>query len=230
LFTCFESVYFVVFLWFKIFMRIEKEDIGNRIRMVRENLKLGQEELGRLTKTSKQSVSSYEIGRSYPPLDFLAALAAVGDITIDQIVTGITPAVATDFSPPKSKGEIAATIEPGRKQPNPNQMFSRRPVHPPHGQDEAVPMEDFIDESFSMSEMVTMTIEVLESKTVYRSALASNVRAFHQAVKMEGEMKGVKEEVQKMRAEHRTEMEELKEMIRALGGALPQKRDTAANA
>lgn len=211
-------------------MRIEKEDIGNRIRMVRENLKLGQEELGRLTKTSKQSVSSYEIGRSYPPLDFLVALAAVGDITIDQIVTGVNPPMAADFSPSKTKGEIAATIEPGRKQPNSSQRFSRRPVHPPHAQDEAVPMEDFIDESFSMSEMVTMTIEVLESKTVYRSALASNVRAFHQAVKMEGEMKGVKEEVQKMREEHRTEMEELKEMIRALGGALPQKRDTAANA
>lgn len=93
----------------------------------------------------------------------------------------------------------------------------------------SMPVEDLVDESFSMSEMVTMTIEVLESKTVYRSALASNVRAFHQAVKMEGEMAGVKEEVQKMRAEHRAEMEELKEMIRSLGGALPQKRDTAAN-
>lgn len=81
-----------------------------------------------------------------------------------------------------------------------------------------------------MSEMVAMTVEVLESKTVYRGALASNVRAFHQAVKMEGEMRGVKEELQQMREEHRAEMEELKEMIRSLGGVIPEKREPAANA
>lgn len=41
------------------------------------------------------------------------------------------------------------------------------------------------EEDFKMSDMVTKTIEVLESDTIYRTALASNINAFHQAVRSE---------------------------------------------
>jgi len=41
------------------------------------------------------------------------------------------------------------------------------------------------EDDFKMSDMLTMTAEVLESDTIYRTALASNVRAFHQAVRSE---------------------------------------------
>lgn len=40
-------------------------------------------------------------------------------------------------------------------------------------------------EDFKMTDMVTKTIEVLESDTIYRTALASNINAFHQAVNSE---------------------------------------------
>lgn len=36
-----------------------------------------------------------------------------------------------------------------------------------------------------MSDMLTKTAEVLESETIYRTALASNINAFHQAVQGE---------------------------------------------
>ncbi len=38
-------------------------------------------------------------------------------------------------------------------------------------------------EDFKMSDMLTKTAEVLESDTIYRTALASNINAFHQAVR-----------------------------------------------
>jgi len=41
------------------------------------------------------------------------------------------------------------------------------------------------EDDFKMTDMVTMTVEVLESETIYRTALASNIRAFHQAVRSE---------------------------------------------
>lgn len=47
-------------------------------------------------------------------------------------------------------------------------------------QDELPPAEDF-----KMVDMVTKTVEVLESDTIYRTALASNINAFHQAVRSE---------------------------------------------
>ena len=212
-------------------MTTEKESRGKRVRDIRNRLGLSQEQLGKkLGGITKGSISGYESGDVNPTPEAIIELARIGDVSLDWLLTGHESAggKAMGVSTTK-KGEIAATIEPGNhsgrnRAKSPDRQKAHTQTKPA-----SMPVEDLIDESFSMSEMVTMTIEVLESKTVYRSALASNVRAFHQAVKMEGEMKGVKEEVQMMRAEHRTEMEELKEMIRSLGGAIPQKRDAAAN-
>jgi transcriptional regulator with XRE-family HTH domain len=41
------------------------------------------------------------------------------------------------------------------------------------------------DDDFKMSDMLTKTAEVLESGTIYRTALASNINAFHQAIRSE---------------------------------------------
>lgn len=61
---------------------------------------------------------------------------------------------------------------------------------------EAPPPED----DFKMTEMVTMTVEVLESETIYRTALASNIRAFHQAVRSERTLARLEERVAIMEA------------------------------
>ena len=217
-------------------MRTNKEQIGDRIRQVRKKLGIEQLDLGEKTGASKQTISGYEKGRSYPSYDFLASLSVLAAVSLDWLITGrdfsAVPGAAAAIEQSKKKGEIAATIEPGRSMRD--KLNQGAPPVRQNGVGPSVPEElkraDSIDESFSMSEMVTMTMEVLESKTVYRSALASNVRAFHQAVKMEGEMQGVKEDLRQMRAEHRLEMEELKEMIRSLGGSAPEKREPAANA
>lgn len=81
------------------------------------------------------------------------------------------------------------------------------------------------DEHFSMTEMVTMTVAVLESKTVYRSALALNIRAFHEAVQGEEEMGKVRDEV----AELRKEIRELREDLSVKRTEQAQKRDSQAN-
>lgn len=95
-------------------MKIHKDEMGKRIREIRKRLNIDQDELGRLTGTSKQSVSSYETGRSFPPLDFLASLAKIGDVTVDQIVTGAEmPNQKQGSTAPPNRGEIAATIQPG---------------------------------------------------------------------------------------------------------------------
>ncbi|MBU2538117.1 MAG: helix-turn-helix domain-containing protein [Proteobacteria bacterium] len=211
-------------------MTTEKEIRGRRIRDIRNRLGLSQEQLGKkLGGVSKGSISGYESGDVNPTPEALIKLARMGEVTLDWILTGHDQGENPMAEYQKKNGEIAATIEPGSRAGRNRSSVIEPPSVNALKKTASMPVEDLIDESFSMSEMVTMTIEVLESKTVYRSALASNVRAFHQAVKMEGEMAGVKEEVQQMRAEHRVEMEELKEMIRSLGGQIPQKRDTAAN-
>ena len=51
---------------------------------------------------------------------------------------------------------------------------------PPAAPAEAPPAEEI-----KISDMLTKTAEVLESDTIYRTALASNINAFHQAVRSE---------------------------------------------
>ncbi|GAB6035842.1 hypothetical protein JCM15519_04010 [Fundidesulfovibrio butyratiphilus] len=52
-----------------------------------------------------------------------------------------------------------------------------------------------IEDDWKMTDMVTMTVEVLESDTIYRTALASNIRAFHQAVRSERTLAKLEERV-----------------------------------
>ncbi|KJS02211.1 MAG: hypothetical protein VR65_06075 [Desulfobulbaceae bacterium BRH_c16a] len=87
-----------------------------------------------------------------------------------------------------------------------------RPSHPsPAGQHEPI----------SMPDMVKMTMIVLESETVYRSALASNVRAFYEAVMKEDEMRSLNEKIEAMQHQ----MKRMEEMLLSLGASLPEKRE-----
>lgn len=89
------------------------------------------------------------------------------------------------------------------------------------------------DESWKMSDMIYKTTKILESKTVYRSALASNVRAFYEAVQKEEEMQSVNEKLDTMQQENRAlaeRMVRMEAMLTSLGATLPEeiKRDKIA--
>lgn len=86
-------------------------------------------------------------------------------------------------------------------------------------------------ESFSMAEMFTMTAKILESDTIYRSALSSNIRAFYRSVTQEEEMESVKRKLEKMEQQNEQiseRMARMEELLLSLGAALPEKRDKAA--
>lgn len=54
------------------------------------------------------------------------------------------------------------------------------------------------EEDFKMVDMVTKTVEVLESDTIYRTALASNINAFHQAVRSERTLVRLEERMEQL--------------------------------
>lgn len=65
-----------------------------------------------------------------------------------------------------------------------------------------------------MSDMVTKTIEVLESDTIYRTALASNINAFHQAVRSERTLARIEERMAEWEAKADAMARELSELRR----------------
>jgi len=63
-------------------------NISNTIREQRNKLSLSQEGLGERVYVTRQTISSWENGKSYPDINSLILLSQVFDMTIDNLVKG----------------------------------------------------------------------------------------------------------------------------------------------
>jgi len=63
-------------------------NISRTIREQRNKLSLSQEELGERIYVTRQTISSWENGKSYPDINSLILLSQVFDMTIDNLVKG----------------------------------------------------------------------------------------------------------------------------------------------
>lgn len=61
-------------------------DFGLRIRKLREQRKMSQEELGRRVGRSKPVISNYENNIKIPPLEVLVQIAAIFNVSLDYLV------------------------------------------------------------------------------------------------------------------------------------------------
>jgi len=122
-------------------------------------------DLAHVLGLAQSGVSNAKTRRKIPPAWYITASQLVG-VSVDWLLTG---------KGPMHRGENATATDKATPQPQPP------PAPPPP------------DDEFKMTEMVTMTVEVLESETIYRTALASNIRAFHQAVRSERTLARIEE-------------------------------------
>lgn len=67
--------------------------IGERIQQYRKNLGLSQEELGARLHLSRQTVSLWEKGQTFPTIDNLIRLKEIFGVSIDAMVDGETDEV-----------------------------------------------------------------------------------------------------------------------------------------
>lgn len=63
-------------------------EVGNRIREEREKLGLSQEDLAQQIFVSRQTVSNWETGKTYPDVQSLLLLSNLFDVTVDSLVKG----------------------------------------------------------------------------------------------------------------------------------------------
>ena len=66
------------------------KDIGTRIRAIRRQLKMTQEDLGKILGIEKASISKYEAGETKRglPSEFLVKIAELGKVSLDWLLTG----------------------------------------------------------------------------------------------------------------------------------------------
>ena len=100
----------------------------------------------------------------------------------------------------------------------------------------AAPAPQATAEDWKMSDMLTKTATVLESDTIYRTALASNINAFHQAVQSERMLARLEERVATLEAreerwaQFEARMEELEKENAGLKRRLERQDENTAKA
>lgn len=72
-------------------------EVGNRIREERERIGLSQEALSREVFVSRQTVSNWETGKTYPDVQSLLLLGNLFGVSIDSLVKGDVEAMAKEI-------------------------------------------------------------------------------------------------------------------------------------
>lgn len=63
-------------------------ELGNHIRQHRKDKGLSQEQFAEKIFVSRQTVSNWETGRTYPDVQSLLLMSAVLDVTVDELIKG----------------------------------------------------------------------------------------------------------------------------------------------
>src|SRR5699024_12416871 len=61
-------------------------DIGKKLKEKRQEANLTQKELAEILHVSRQTISSWEVGRTYPDLDILIAISELYDTPLDDLL------------------------------------------------------------------------------------------------------------------------------------------------
>lgn len=67
---------------------MEKENIGNNIKVFRNEIGMSQQELADKMYVTRQTVSNYEKGKSFPDVETLDQLSSIFGVSVEEIIYG----------------------------------------------------------------------------------------------------------------------------------------------
>ena len=70
---------------------MKTEDVGNKIKQLRNKNRLTQAELGKKLGVTYQAISNWENGRNTPDLQILIKIAEVFNISVDELLLLVDP-------------------------------------------------------------------------------------------------------------------------------------------
>lgn len=164
----------------------ESPKLGDRLREVWSGTGLKQDDFAAKLGVTTVTLQNYFKSVRLPSSDFIKQTCFEFSVHPEWLLMG---------SGPMRRGETAK-VAPAPA-PAPAEAFLTAP-----------------QEEFRMSDMLTKTAEVLESDTIYRTALASNINAFHQAVRSERTLARIEERMAEWEAKADAMARELSELRR----------------
>jgi len=179
----------------KIDMELHYEEIIGRLRNF---LGLNDDaKVARALNMTPKALGSHRT-RGSVPLKQLVPFCKEHEVSLDWLLTG---------EGPMHRGELAA-LRKSADSADPGVVTE----FPPGGKRgiPGEPAED--DRTGRISGMLTKTAEILESQTIYRTALASNINTFHQALDTETKL----EQLARDNLDLRNQLSEIKERLAAV--------------
>ena len=111
-------------------------NLGSQILSIRKEKQLTQEEFGQLFYVTRQTVSNWENGKSYPELQILVNISNQFDISLDTLIKGdsqMVKAIDREIAIAKMKHENHSLILlPGQAQVSLYPAY----FHPVHGEEQ----------------------------------------------------------------------------------------------
>lgn len=178
-------------------------NLGQRLRDLREKTGSSQKVVAQKLGIAQSTIQRYEQGWT-PKGDHLIKLCTFFHVSSDWILFG------KEELAPYGTGSDSGAINNDTKHER-----------------VAKTLEDGQD--FNTAEIISKTIEILESKTVFTTAIVSNIEAFHEAIQMKKELKKFKAEMQtetaKMFNDIRKEVAKLRQENQQLRDEIRRDRD-----
>lgn len=149
------------------------QNSGHRIKHLRENVGISQKAASQKIGIAQSTIQRYEQG-STPKGDHLIKLCSFFGVSADWLLFGEgeihTVGDKCRQEPPRQAGPIYNGAEPGEES---------HATAPPK----------------NIGDLVSKTIEVLQSQTVFETALTSNIEAFHHAISLEKKIDNVEDRI-----------------------------------
>jgi len=151
---------------------MNEEKFGERLKKAAEKVG-GQAGLARLTGISSRSVSAYVSGKADPSRERLIAMARATGVSVEWLATG---------EEIKQKGE--------------NQESETGNGSPVSEADDNIKGE--LKDDINVQQLLNMTARVLMSDTIYRPALAANIKAFNRSIDIENDNRELRSRLERI--------------------------------
>ena len=151
--------------------RTDQTTFAIRLRTAREKLGFTQKDFAKKIGVVTNSIQNYEKG-SFPKGDTIAKMASALHVSADWLLFG-EGNIGQEEVVPKIAERVATGIKPDRE-------VRALANHPGEK---------------NIADLVSKTIEVLQSQTVFDTILTSNIEAFHHAITLGKKIDGVEEHI-----------------------------------
>jgi len=175
---------------------MDRFELARRITAYRTSLGETQDVFGERFGVTQQAVFAWERAEVIPRKSTALSICRATGMNIEDV-----EAIRAERKADKKKGLLEAYAD-HVLQTHPEdakKMIDRAGRQSASEPGKSLDVKDKSKDAVPIQDALNMTEIVLKSVTVYRSALWSNIRAFHKAVVDEVEMQGMKEEIKEMK-------------------------------